>query len=349
LQPRRVAISAGALASTVAVVALVVNGGAGVPPPESSGGGESSSSLEDSSTSAGAPVEPTASQAEAGETGGVAIEEAPEPGRVGGSFDATNDAGIANGSVTKISPFSRRLPGGGELLPARDQRKLERDADLTLAAPAEDVPGVANRVVGVVNAHDGIVETSEVTGRGKRAEARFSLAIPSSELDATIDDLSGLANVAALSEGSTDITEPFVSRRARLADDRTQLRAVRAQLAEAATPEEAADIRAQVDRLREEVAETQASYQNIARRARLAEVDVAIISRNGQPIGGKDGGGGAWGISDALDDAGRVLVVSGGVLLVAAAALIPIALLIALVLWIRSLLTKRARELALDA
>lgn len=348
LQPRRVAISVGGLASTVAVVALVVSGGGGSGPAtiESGGGGESSSD-----GAAGAPVQATEEEA-AGASAAESDEEQPLRGLrdQGPVFETSSRSSNALGADISRLVKPSISQAGGELLPAREQRKVARSADLTLSAPADEVPGVANRVVDVVNAHDGIVESSQVSGRGKRAEARFSLAVPSSELDATIDDLSGLANVAALSEGSTDVTEPFVSRRARLADDRAELRAVRAQLAEAETPEEAAAIRAEVDALREEVAESQASYQRVARKARLAKLEVAIISRNGQPIAGdEDRGEGGWGIGDALDDAGRVLVVAAGVLLVGGAALIPIALLVALALWVRNLFAKRARELALDA
>ena len=62
-----------------------------------------------------------------------------------------------------------------------------------------------------------------------------------------------------------------------------------------------------------------------------------------------DGGdGGGWGLGDAVDDAGKVLAVTAGVLLVSAAVLGPLAILAVLIwLGVRAL-TRLRRERALD-
>jgi len=59
-------------------------------------------------------------------------------------------------------------------------------------------------------------------------------------------------------------------------------------------------------------------------------------------------GEGGWGVSDGLDDAGRILAVAAGVTVIALAILGPLAL-IALLAWLaHRILVRRSRERALD-
>lgn len=58
--------------------------------------------------------------------------------------------------------------------------------------------------------------------------------------------------------------------------------------------------------------------------------------------------GGAWGIGDALDDAGRVLTVAAGVILISAAVLLPLAIIAASAWLLASRARRFQRDRALD-
>ena len=81
----------------------------------------------------------------------------------------------------------------------------------------------------------------------------------------------------------------------------------------------------------------------VRQRVDLVPVSVTI---NADDAGSS---GGAWSIGDALRGAGRVLVVIAGAAVVGAAALLPLALLVALVVGGRRAWTRRQRGRALDA
>ena len=72
-------------------------------------------------------------------------------------------------------------------------------------------------------------------------------------------------------------------------------------------------------------------------------MSVAVV-----PRGGGEDEGGAWTPGDAFDDALRVLEVAAGVLVVAAAVLLPLALIWLLAWLARRGVSRRRRERALD-
>ena len=317
MKPRHAIGSIGALAATVAIVTVAVS--------QAPDGGVQSGGTSDAGGGAATTMQ---------------AEQAPVP----------DDGDAVGGRASAVAPelaegerFGLFRDDARDVARSPGARKVERDADITLSSPAADVQGLSDDVIGVVNSHDGIIESSEVRGEGEEASARFDLAIPTSELDTTIDDLSGLANVAELNEGSVDITKGFVSAQDELADDRSALRSLRAQLEQADTVEETEALRAQV-------ADSKADFQRYVQRSRLSDVSVSIISDESADKPGEDeGGAGGWGPGDALEDAGKALTVAAGVLVIVAAAAIPLGLVLVLILWGRAMYARRARELALDA
>ena len=102
-------------------------------------------------------------------------------------------------------------------------------------------------------------------------------------------------------------------------------------------------IKSQIESLQATADAQRTELNGVKREGRFATVDVAVTSNGG---GGDDGG---WSLGDALDDAGRVLEVIGGVALISLAALIPLGLVGALVAFAYTRGRRRARERALDA
>src|SRR5919202_1041095 len=96
-------------------------------------------------------------------------------------------------------------------------RRVERAAELTLAAPADRLDDVANDVVQVTDRHRGVVlDSSVATGSDPARGAAFTLRVPATELSQTLRDLSRLGQVRARSESGHDVTRSYDRLRDRL-------------------------------------------------------------------------------------------------------------------------------------
>lgn len=223
-----------------------------------------------------------------------------------------------------------------------NQNRIEdRSASLVLQTETPRVREVSDRAISIVQGVGGIVVSSNLSEQGKRAAATLELSIPTRALDATLEQLTELATVKSLNEGSVDITRPFVSAEDRLKDARAERKQLLEALGNATTDFEAEAIRKQLDDARAEISRAEAQFQNIARRGRLADVSLQI---EGKPAADD----GSWSLGEAADDALDVLRTVAGVLLIAAAILVPLGALIAIVTFAILAIRRRRRERALD-
>jgi hypothetical protein len=281
-----------------------------------------------------------------GAGGGAGNSASSSAGTVSGAAPSSGSAGAAppvtRESVTpqKSAPVPPPLTGGAS------GRQVERAAQLTLTAAPADVQDVADGVIRTAAALDGYVETSQISSGDQGGGASLRLRIPSARLDEAIARLSELAHVGSLTRASTDITAPVASVTARLGDARAERTALLRALGKATTAGEIASLRERLRLNRSQIAALEGELAGLRRRANMATVDVTV-----QGTGPKAGGGtgGAWTPKDALHDALRVLEVAAGVILVAGAALVPLALLAALGALAARGRRRRRRDAALDA
>jgi len=224
---------------------------------------------------------------------------------------------------SKVAPNSEGLTGF-------HHRAVERAADITLAAKPDDVADDATRVFEAVHANNGIVmRSSTQEGRAGEAGATFDLLIPSAKLGDAMAAFSDIDHVRSRHEATADITAPTVSAAELLKESRARIDSLLAQLEAAETEEEREAIEAELRHERRHAGRLAAQLTHLHRRADFSRVSLRIET------GGADesSGGGAWGIDDALHDAGHVLTVAVAVTLIALAILGPIAL-IALLTWL---------------
>jgi hypothetical protein len=251
---------------------------------------------------------------------------------------------IANDSLGGAAEASRARGLAG---PA--SRKVARQVDLDLTTTPGDFRDAADGVFDVVRAHRGYVVTSQVSGgdpaltESERGRATFALRIPAPALSAAIGDLSELGHVVSRSDGSVDVTKRFVSARDRVDGLSAARDRLLRELGDAPTAAERQSIRARLRIVERRLAAARRDLAGVRQRVDLVPVSVTI---NADDAGSS---GGAWSIGDALRDAGRVLVVIAGAAVVGAAALLPLALLVALVVVGRRAWTRRQRGRALDA
>jgi hypothetical protein len=234
------------------------------------------------------------------------------------------------------------------IAPQRQDRKVERSALLVLEARDGEVEAVADRVIRTTDRFGGIVASSSIgagpdTGGG---EAVFDLRIPTARLDAALAALSELGHVAQRTQDMTDITGSFASVEERLSDARAERRGLQRALGRATTERQVRSLRARLRAATSRVARLKGDLAALRRRADLSTVSVTV--RGGGEAAG-EGGGGAWTPGDAAGDAVRVLEVAAGVLLVALAVALPLALLGAPALLAARTARRRRRESALDA
>jgi hypothetical protein len=208
---------------------------------------------------------------------------------------------------------------------------------------------VAQQVYNVIGALDGIVVNSSVTQGGSGGYAEFQLSIPSASLGQAMSRLSSLngAQVLSRTDSSQDITDQYGAAQRALADARALRTSLLKQLATATTTEQIDSLKAQIHDAEASISSDQATLARFNRQVDFSQLAVEITAKSAPaPVAHHSGG---FGLGSAAHDAGRVLTVAAGVALIAFAALTPVALVVALVWWVGSAITRRRREQALDA
>ena len=300
---------AGALATLLLVVVVVAVG--------NEGGGTSGENADSASSgSAGAPTATTvAPDAQAG-----AMERRTAPSTAFRASGASADS--------------------GKIAPGTENRKVDRDAQLSLSTQPDEVRSVTGEVISITRSLGGIVASSQVSETPDGASASLRLTIPTRNLDQALDRMTDLADVDSLNESAVDITRPVIDAKDRLRDAEARRRELLKALGNATTESEADALEAKIADARREIARAEAAYERVTGKARLSELAVSVASN---PDASTHRSLGDW-----LDDAVDVLRTLAGVLLVSLAVLVPLGLIAALVAWVVARFRRRRRERALD-
>ena len=262
-------------------------------------------------------------------SGSFATEEAP----------SSDSAGGTEADAPVLQDPARSTGGGDPNSDRRRARAEQRSASLTLAAPRREIDQVATQIGDVAANLGGFVQSSSVSSN---QGGSLDLRVPSDRLEQAIQRISRLGRVRELQRRSVDITANVVSARERLSDARAERKSLLEQLANAVTVNETESIRARLEIVSREIAAARRSLRRVNNQANFADVSVQLVPRSG------DVDEGAWTPGDAFDDALRVLEVAAGVVVIASAVLLPIAL-IWLLAWLgRRAAVRRRRERALD-
>jgi Domain of unknown function (DUF4349) len=211
-------------------------------------------------------------------------------------------------------------------------RRVERDVQLTIAAPHDKLQQTADGIGTVAETHHGFVANSHVTtGDAGSPGGTFELRVPQRELEATIADLSKLGELRSRSENAQDLTAPFSKTQTRLGNAlverrtlelRRQTRAVRARIAE---------LNATIDAL-------SSRLKDLRSRTSYSTVTVTLEQAKRKHAGGTGA---------AFDDARRILEAMLNFCVRALAVLLPLALLAALAAFAARLLRRRLASRAL--
>lgn len=213
---------------------------------------------------------------------------------------------------------------------------------MVLGTDPAGVREAASAVFETVHAYRGIVLDSSIRdGMEGEAGGRFELLIPSAKLGDALADLSAIAEVRARHEATADITAPTVRTGDLLRDSRARIESLLAELSGADTDAERTVAEARLRAERRHNAYLRSQLSTLERRAHFSRVALRIET------GDAPTGSGAWGIDDAVGDAGHILAVAAAVTVVGLAIVGPVAL-IALLAWLANRARiRRARHRAL--
>jgi len=226
-------------------------------------------------------------------------------------------------------------------------RVQERAAQLTLTTPGARLQDTADKVVGVADRMGGYVQSSNVDARGHAGEATFDLRIPASRLNEALAALSRLGHVRGRSEQAQDITASYDSASARVREAQAERTGLLRALAGASTTSEIDSLKARLRIVRARLASARNALATVRHRANYSRVEVTLLGDGKAGVVPPHGGGGSWTPGRALHDALHVLSVAAGVLIVAAAGSVPLAVLALLGLLIGRAVRRRRREAAL--
>jgi Domain of unknown function (DUF4349) len=254
----------------------------------------------------------------------------------GTSASAIPAAKVATaGSAGSIEP----VPGGAGSPPGRIQQLA---ASLSLTATPSDVQAIADRVARLVVNYGGFVQSSQVqVQQAGTSEASLMLRLPSAKLSGALASLGGLAPVRAESQSLQDITDEYDGARQRVTDATAERQALLRALARATTQEQIENLHERLAQTSRAIAQARSAFQTISRHASTAEVEVTVV---GDTRPGSEG----LTLHRGLRDAGRVLVVTLVVLMVAVATVLPLALLFTALFAARRTWRRYQRERVLD-
>ncbi len=290
------------------------------------------------------PVEAPSKQSAMSSTAGRAEASTPGVSAPKGAFRAAKsataeDGASASAGAASNAPASPPAAGGVGSAPGRVQQLA---ASISLAAAPSDVQETADRVSRLSVRDGGFVQSSHVqVQQTGTSEANLMLSLPSAKLSAALASLGQLAPVRAESQSLQDITNTYDAARQRLGDATAERQALLRALARATTEGQIDSLRERISQNRSAIAQAQSALQTVSQRASTAEVEVTVLG---------DGHAGSEGLTlhRGLHDAGRVLVLTLVILLIAAAILVPLALLITVLVTTRRMWRRYQRERILD-
>src|SRR5690349_16668623 len=202
---------------------------------------------------------------------------APQPA----AADSTARALSGSRATAQAAPALKAAPAPA---PARQTpRHVERSASLTLAATRGKLEPVANRVVGVVDQHHGYVLHSSVTS-GAGSGGSFDLRVPVGQLQATIADLSRLADVRSRSQNLNDVTTTYNATQDRLATQRALRQSLLKQLAAATSQSQADAIRQRLRLVTADIRSLSAKFDNLRQHTAYASIAVSLESKRAEPV-----------------------------------------------------------------
>ena len=259
----------------------------------------------------------------------------------------------AAASAGQLVTASNPNPTASFSAPSVPGSRQIKSAQITLSTPNEHVNQVAQEVITVVSNEHGTVQNSRITAASRSSGggyATFTLSIPTVNLQAAMTQLSRLrfAELNSSTAGSQNVSSRYDNYQQKLGDAQALRTSLLRQLQTADSQTAIDSIEAQIKTAERQIAHWQSTLHSLQHQISHSDVSVQV-NAGGLPVGPTRGTQSGFTITRAVHDALHVLVVSAGIAVIALAAMIPVGLVAALLMWLWVWLRQRRREQALDA
>jgi hypothetical protein len=227
--------------------------------------------------------------------------------------------------------------GGGGVAPGAQVRRIERSAGITLASDPAEFDNVSDEIFRTVARRDGFVLQSSFTqGEDGLSSGFFELRVPSTQLQQTLNDLSGLATVRSRSESGTDVTAPFVSTRDRLRTAKALRTSLLNRLEVAFTDTAVDALRRRLNIVGNRITRLREDLRGMRERTEFATVMVELVDEDAGAVTGET--------DEAFDDAVGSLEDILNFLIRAVGVLLPLGLVAGIAWFVAVRARRRARE-----
>jgi hypothetical protein len=249
----------------------------------------------------------------------------------------TSTSGTSSDAAAKVGSNDSAAPGAA-VAPAVYDRKLSRRADISLTVP--DVDAAAAKVRVIAASAEGLVVaeaiSSEPDDPALGGFSTITISVPTDSLDATLDRLAGLGKVHSRNTSTDDVTAQYVDIESRVKTMQASVERVRALMSQATKLGDIVALEGELSRRQAELESTQTQLAALKDAVALAPVEVRL-STDEKVLEKTDDG---TGFVAGLKSGWAAFTASVTVLLTAIGALLPFAVVAALVLvplvvWLR--------------
>jgi Domain of unknown function (DUF4349) len=246
----------------------------------------------------------------------------------------------------KLRTAGASVPSPAAAAPAAPaERRVERTATLDVGVTPSAIDSKSHQVFTLVSSLGGYVRTSNVSSGSGQGGASFDIRVPSSNLSAAISQLSGLGHVRSENNTTNDVTEQLGSLQHSIGDLRAERESLLKQIAQTSEGARVEELKAHLHNVEGVLAHYEGSLRALTSRIDYAPLALTLTPE-AAPASTHSG---ELTPGSAAHDAGRILEAALAVLVIAAAALLPLGA-IALAAWmILGSARRRLREHALDA
>jgi hypothetical protein len=268
---------------------------------------------------------------------------------------AASSAGARSPSATNTAA----TPATPSAAAGASTRLIERTATLDVGVAPDAIESRAQRVFTLVSAFGGYVRQSSVSSgepargvepahseEGQRGGASFDIRVPSANLSGAIAALAHLGHVRSENDTTNDVTDQHASLRTALGEAQAERSSLLAQLRQATAEPEGALLKARLHAVDERIGQLERQLRALDQRVTYTSLALSLTAE--APSGGAATGGDLT-PGGAAHDAATILDAALAVLVIGAAALLPVTAL-GIAAWIAIATTRRRlREHALDA
>ena len=266
---------------------------------------------------------------------------------LGGQYKSI--AGISsvdNGAATSAgtAPAANSNTIASDVSPFNPQRFLVRTGDMSVIVAKGGVPQAAARVVSLTSAFGGYVLNSQVSSADASSPpfADITVRVPARLYDVAIQRFGALGHVQGVQTNASDVTGQYVDLRARLAQAQSVNRRLLGFLARTTTVTEALAVQARIDATQLRVEQLSGQLKALGQQVTYGTLAVSISEHAAHRAVHHKGG-----FIAALSSSWRHLVAGFEAILVGLGAILPFALLfavLAVVAWFGARAAVRLRS-----